>query len=292
MPQRRAPDRADERIIPADDPADAPRPIGGHVGTFQWRGYDLAYEIRGGGHRPFVLIHGLLVPSWINGEIATRLAARGNKVILFDLLGHGRSDKPLHSSEHRLEYAGEQVHALLDHLGLDRAVVGGMSLGANVGLEVAARWPDRVRGLVCEMPVLERGAPGVMLTLFPLLVLCRFGGRPLAALFRLAQRLPRTANEALNAALDTGGDPRAMAAVMHGYAAGPICPPGVQRSEITAPTLVIGHRRDWMHPLSDAQALVAELPNAEFLDARDILEMRARPDRLVGAIADFLDGLP
>ena len=259
------------------------------VETLRWRQYTLSHETRGTGDRVLVLIHGLLTPSWINGEIATRLAARGHRVVLFDLLGHGRSDKPLHASEHRLEYAGSQTLALLDHLGVERAVIGGMSLGANVALEVAARAPERVAGLVCEMPVLERGAPGVMLTLFPLLAALRIAGRPLGVLFRAVGRLPRTAHEPFNAVLDTGGDPRGMAAVMHGYAAGPVCPPGDQRRSITAPTLVIGHRRDWMHPLSDAQALVAELPDASFAEARSLLEMRARPERLVAEIAAFLD---
>jgi pimeloyl-ACP methyl ester carboxylesterase len=275
--------------VPAPDPRDAPRTIGGVVETLRWRGYTLSYETRGSGDRVCVLIHGLLTPSWINGEIATRLVARGNRVVLFDLLGHGRSDKPLHASEHRLEYAGDQTLALLDHLGLDRAVIGGMSLGANVALEVAARAPERVHGLVCEMPVLERGAPGVMLTLLPLLVALRVGGPPLRLLFRAVQALPRTSHEPFNAVLDTGTDPRAMAAIMHGYAAGPVCPPAEQRRGITAPTLVIGHRQDWMHPLTDAQALVSELPNTTFADARNILEMRARPDRLVGEVGDFLD---
>lgn len=260
----------------------------GRPGSFQWQGYDLAYEIRGEGH-PLVLVHGLLTPSWINGEIATRLAAGGHQVILFDLLGHGRSEKPLHASAHRLEYAGQQVLALLDHLDIDRAVIGGMSLGANVALEVAARAPQRVQGLICEMPVLERGAPGVMLTLFPLLVVLRYSGPAWRGLVRLVERLPRTGHEPLNAVLDTGGDARAMAAVMHGYAAGPICPPSQQRKAITAPTLIIGHARDWMHPFNDAQALLEELPNAALLSAGSILELRARPDRLMPEIIAFAD---
>lgn len=210
-------------------------------------------------------------------------------MILFDLLGHGNSDKPRHASHHRLEYAGEQVIALLDHLGIDQAVVGGMSLGANVALEVAARAPSRVKALICEMPVLERGAPGVMLTLLPLLVVLRYAALPWRGLVFLARHAPRTAHEPLNAVLDTGGDARAMAAVLHGYAAGPVCPPRQERVRITAPTLVIGHRRDWIHPLNDAQALFDELPNAVQLDAHNLLELRTRPDRLMAGIEAFLD---
>ena len=281
--------KTDEDVLPASDPATAERPIHGQVGTFRWRGYTLTYEQRGSGGQPLVLIHGLLLPSWVNGEIASRLAAHGHTVILFDLLGHGRSDKPLHASEHRLEYAGEQVIALLDHLGLDKAVVGGMSLGANVSLEVAVQAPDRVAGLVCEMPVLERGTIGVMLTLFPLLLALRFARRPMDAIFRLAARVPRSSHEALNAVLDTGGSARAMAAVMHGYTAGPVCPPAAERVQITAPALVIGHGRDWIHPLNDAEALFAELPNAELIKANHFFELRARPDRLMAQIVAFVD---
>jgi pimeloyl-ACP methyl ester carboxylesterase len=286
-----APAHGDD-VIPAADPATAGRAIEGVVGRFAWRDYTLAYETRGTGNGdPFVLIHGLLLPSWVNGEIATRLAARGHRVILFDLLGHGRSDKPLHASEHRLEYAGEQVVALLDHLGVRRAVIGGMSLGANVSLEVAIKAPDRVSALVCEMPVLERGTVGVMLTLFPLLLALRFGGRPLASLFGLVKRLPRTAHEAFDAMLDTGDDPRAMAAVMHGYTAGPVCPPAAERARIEVPVLVIGHGRDWMHPLNDAEALMAELPHARLVRANHFFELRTRPDRLMAEIIEFVDAV-
>lgn len=50
-----------------------------------------------------------------------------------------------------------RVVALLDHLDIDEAVVGGTSLGANVTLEVAVAAPERCRGLVVEMPVLDNG---------------------------------------------------------------------------------------------------------------------------------------
>lgn len=265
------------------------RPLRGRQGTFRYRDWTLAYEARGEGERPFILIHGLLLPSWVNGQVATLLAERGNRVLLLDLIGHGRSDQPVDASVHRLEYAAEQVVALMDHLGLDDAVIGGMSLGANVSLETAVRFPERVRAIVAEMPVLESGAVPVAVTLFPLMMALRHGGPPLRALFRAVQHLPRTANEPLNAVLDTGGNPEAMAAVMHGYGTGPMCPPVSERMKIAAPTLVIGHRWDWMHVLSDAEHLVDELPNGRLVNARHFLEMRTRPDRLVAEVATFLD---
>jgi pimeloyl-ACP methyl ester carboxylesterase len=52
-----------------------------------------------------------------------------------------------------------QVLRLLDELGVDQAVLGGVSLGTNVSLLTAVQAPERVRGLVLEMPVLEWAVP-------------------------------------------------------------------------------------------------------------------------------------
>ena len=96
----------------------------------------------------------------MNRRLAVDLAARGYRVVLLDLPGHGLSEKPKRASFHRMDTYAEHVVALLDHLGVDRAVVGGVSLGGNVSLLVAALAPDRVQGLVIEMPVLEWARPG------------------------------------------------------------------------------------------------------------------------------------
>ena len=46
-------------------------------------------------------MHGLLLDANLSRKLARSLAARGNRVVLLDLLGHGRSDKPRHASPHR-----------------------------------------------------------------------------------------------------------------------------------------------------------------------------------------------
>jgi len=55
------------------------------------------------------------------------------------------------------------------------------------------------------------------------------------------------------------------------------------------PALVIGHPNDPLHPFSDSDMLVEEMPNARLLDANSILEWRLRPERLDNELADFLD---
>ena len=65
--------------------------------------------------------------------------------------------------------------ALLDHLEIDEAVVGGTSLGANVTLDVAALAPERLRGMIVEMPVLDNALLGCAIAFTPLMVALTFG---------------------------------------------------------------------------------------------------------------------
>ena len=58
---------------------------------------------------------------------------------------------------------------------------------------------------------------------------------------------------------------------------------------MTQPTLVIGHYRDPIHPFSDSDMLVRELPNARLMQASSILELRLTPERLTNEIVDFIE---
>ena len=86
--------------------------------------YRLGYEIYGSGDRVLLWLHGLLLDANLGRSLAQALAAQGNRVVLLDLLGHGRSDKPCHPAAHRMDIHVEQVICLLDQLGVDQAVLG------------------------------------------------------------------------------------------------------------------------------------------------------------------------
>ena len=120
--------------------------------TFDFEGHTLGYEDHGSGSRVVVLIHGLLLDANVNRGLARSFADAGYRVLLLDLLGHGRSDKPGDARLHRFDRYAQQVIALLDHLAIDKAVVGGVSLGADVALQVAVTTPQRLTGLIIEMP--------------------------------------------------------------------------------------------------------------------------------------------
>jgi pimeloyl-ACP methyl ester carboxylesterase len=260
------------------------------IRTFAHGGMTLSYEVHGTGDRTLVYLHGLLMDAAVNRRLATDLAAADNRVVLLDLPGHGASDKPLLASAHRMDSYAESVVALLDHLSVDRAVVGGVSLGADVSLQVAVAAPERVVGLVLEMPVLERATPFAAMLFTPILIGAHFIRPVLRATSKAFRRVPRH----LLGPLDHGFGvltlgPDELVAVLHGILVGPVAPTADQRGAIDAPALVIGHDADRLHPFGDARRLSQQLPNAHLVEARSILELRLRPARLTGFIAGWLD---
>src|SRR5439155_3257603 len=144
------------------------------VPSCTYHGHRLAYSQHGSGSRPVILLHGLLLSQRMHLPLAEDLAARGNRVITLDLLGHGASDRPRDMWRYSMSFFGEQVVALLDELGIDEAVVMGTSLGANTTLEVASLAPERLRGMVIEMPVLDNALLSCALAFTPLLVSLTF----------------------------------------------------------------------------------------------------------------------
>ena len=260
--------------------------------SFVHDGSRLVYDEYGTGDRVVVYTHGLLLDSQLNRGIAEALAEHGNRVVLLDLLGHGRSDQPHHATQYRIDRYADQIIGLMDHLGLEQAVLAGLSLGANASLFAAAQHPDRVRGLVLEMPVLERAVPAAALFFAPMILLAHYGGPLLHLSAGLFARVPRTRFGPLNSVLGAASlPPETMAAVLHGVLVGPVAPTVEQRRAITAPTLVLAHRNDLIHPFDDAAHLVDQLPHAELVRARSPLELRLRPQRLTGELVDFLDEL-
>ena len=260
------------------------------IGQYFRDGHRIEYTEYGAGERWVVLVHGQLMPRRMHQPLARTIAASGAHVVTVDLLGHGRSDRPADPLLYSMTAFGEQVIGLLDHLGADRAVVGGTSLGANVSLEVAVLAPDRVQGLLVEMPVLHNALEAGILAFAPVLFVGRF--LPLMVTgIRLASRaVPRGLVPFwVGVGLDTLDQrPAAMAATVHGLFFGRVAPSPKQRRAIDVPALVIGHTRDPIHPAADAEMLAEELVGGRFVSARSILEWRVSPHRLDDLAVEFV----
>jgi len=109
------------------------------------RGQRIHYEDSGGAGLALVLSHGFLQDSSMFDAQLRRLRAR-HRVITWDQRGHGSTV----STGEAFTYwdSADDLAALLDHLGVNRAVVGGMSQGGFISLRFALRYPDRTAGLV------------------------------------------------------------------------------------------------------------------------------------------------
>lgn len=95
----------------------------------------------------FVLAHGLASNARMWDGVAAALAAAGHPVFTVDLRGHGRSSKP--DEPYDVPTVADDLAALIERLGIERPIVAGQSWGGNVVVELAARHPALVRGIVC-----------------------------------------------------------------------------------------------------------------------------------------------
>jgi pimeloyl-ACP methyl ester carboxylesterase len=261
------------------------------MAEFHLDGQRLAYTVYGEGPRATLLLPGLLLSQTMQVPLARKLAARGNRVITLDPLGHGASSRPRDQWRYSMSAFARQTVALLDHLEIDRAVVGGTSLGANITLEMALQAPERLAGMVLEMPVLDNAIAACAAAFTPLLFALRFGEPAMRALARGARAVPRAPLPLLaQVGLEwLSQDPAPSAAVLSGILYGRAAPGHLERCRFETPALVIGHPRDPVHPFSDAGMLASELPNARLINAHSMLELRLRPARLTNKIAAFVN---
>ncbi|MFC5500732.1 alpha/beta fold hydrolase [Lysinimonas soli] len=105
---------------------------------------DIAFRVRGDGPA-IVLLHGTSANHAVWEPVAEALAGSAT-VICLDQRGHGRSDKPA-SGYTGKDFAGDVI-TVLDALGIDRAIVGGHSLGARNAWLVGAAHPERTRAVL------------------------------------------------------------------------------------------------------------------------------------------------
>ena len=98
---------------------------------------------------PLLLLHGLggTKASWL--PIVPELASR-YRVVALDLPGFGESSKP--RGRHDAPWFSEYVFGVMDALGIDRAALGGNSLGGRIAMEMAMQEPRRVEAIACLCP--------------------------------------------------------------------------------------------------------------------------------------------
>jgi len=108
-------------------------------------GVEIALAVWEGRGKPVLCVHGISASCRCWDNVAAGLIPR-YKVLAMDLRGRGFSEKP--ASGYSVSYHCRDIHALLNHANIDQVVLLGHSLGALIGLEFAARYPDKVERLI------------------------------------------------------------------------------------------------------------------------------------------------
>jgi pimeloyl-ACP methyl ester carboxylesterase len=125
--------------------------------TARINGVNIYYESHGDGF-PLVFAYGLggHTGMWA-GQVAA-LAAR-YRFIIWDPRGHGRSESPPQQEQYGLQLSAEDLRGLLDHLGIETAFIGGLSMGGGIAAHFAVRYPERVAALLLIDSASASGLP-------------------------------------------------------------------------------------------------------------------------------------
>jgi pimeloyl-ACP methyl ester carboxylesterase len=230
--------------------------------------HELKYYYRDeGAGLPFVFQHGL--GGDVNQPFGLYRPPAGVRLVAVDARGHGET-RPL-GDVNKLTIAtlADDVLGLLDHIGVQRAVFGGISLGAAIAVNVALRYPKRVLALVLVRPAwIDRPLPENVAIYTKISQLLRESG-PFDGLaqFRRTPEFLEMERESPDCAKSLIGQfehPRALECVarLERLIADMPCSDSAEYGNLKIPTLILGNRQDPIHPWPLAETLSDVIPGA------------------------------
>ncbi len=215
--------------------------------------------------RPVLKIAGLVSGVWMYEEEMTAAASSGYRIAALDTTGD-RADDPA-SQPFSWDTLALETVAAIDRLGADRAVLWGTSFGCLIALATAARYPERVRGLLLAFPPEPGARPRLYDAILRRCQRAQNPDRAVAIAFRIGfalltgwelaapaalVRLPRLLRTALDAATPPSTIRRKLELLWQDD-------PG---SPVSVPSSIISARLDPVAPLAGARRLAARLPGA------------------------------
>jgi pimeloyl-ACP methyl ester carboxylesterase len=252
-----------------------------------------------GAGAPVILLHGLALSIEIWGKVVADLAAK-YRVIAFDFPGFGEADRP--DAPYDSAFFGDQVIALMDALGLERAHIVGSSLGGSTLVRLSAQHLHRIDHAVLMAPGGFGRAANPLLRA-PTLPLIGYAlGKPTAFSNAFALRL---------SVADKGFATQDMIDLMTRYARRPgphrafvrtvkagLTPFGVRGTEsflaaardFRRPVLVLWGEQDHVFPIAQAEIARRTLPDVRVqrIDRCGHYPHWERPDIFLGAVSAFL----
>jgi pimeloyl-ACP methyl ester carboxylesterase len=195
----------------------------------------------------------------------------GFRMLCFDCRGHGRTQPLGDPGKIRMASFSNDLLGLMTHLGIERAVVGGISMGAAVALNFTLRFPQHVLGLVISRPAWLDRPMGKSADIYAMIgqLIRRWGAQRGLELFKQSEIFIEVLNLSPDAAKSLCGqfeNPRAeeTVAILERL---PHDAPNDDRRQwasITVPTLIIASRQDPIHPFEYAEQIAQIIPNSEF----------------------------
>lgn len=260
-------------------------------GRFQSDGVEIRYVTAGDGE-PVILIHGFsasAAANWMLPGVFTRLA-ENFQVIAIDARGHGGSGKP-HEPTAYGEQMAQDVIRLLDHLEIDRAHVGGYSMGGFITMKLLTLAPERLRSAIVGGAGWMRPEDDPSLTEALAASLESGGGMTplLEELTPEGETMAPEAIQAMNAQVLATNDPLALAAVARAM---PTL--AVEQEQIefnTVPVLVVIGSKDPLKEGVDAMADVLGNHETTVVDGADHLSILINPayaKQMADAMETFL----
>lgn len=257
-------------------------------------GLELALEEVGQG-LPLVFAHGLTGTRRNTLEQLAPLAPH-YRLVAFDQRGHGASTPLTDSSRYDPERMAEDLGAVLDELGLERAILGGESMGAATALRFALRHPERVAALLLTAPAFG-DQPSSERERFRLMgeAIERMGMEAFLEQAALRQRdelgWPEAAIKAV-ARNFRSHQPGSIALACRTVMQWQILDDFSPLSGFDRPVCLIAWPGDPLHPLSLAQRMAAAFLQARLEVLPSLGESFVRPSRIGEIYLDFLKELP
>jgi pimeloyl-ACP methyl ester carboxylesterase len=235
--------------------------------TFTHDGIHFHYQETGSG-LPFFFQHGLGAD--VTQPFSLFNPPPGVRLIAFDARAHGQTRPLGEPAKLCFKTFGEDWLALLNHLAIHRAIVGGISMGAALALHFTLRWPERVTGLVLSRPAwLEAPCPWnvKMFTLVSGLIR-KHGARQGLVEFHRTPEYRETLEkwpDVANSLSLQFQNPRADETALKLERIIKDTPHPERRAwaSVRVPTLVLGNRLDPVHPFDYADELARAIPGAE-----------------------------
>lgn len=251
--------------------------------------HDRSYAYADHGHHlPLILVHGYpLDHTMWEPQFAALSAVR--RIIAPDLAGFGATGAPGHES---LDGHADDLAALMDHLGIERAVVGGLSMGGYIAFAMWRRHPSRIAGLILACTRAGADSEAGRAGRYQSALSIESSGMGPVATAMLPKLLTSGAPADVQATVDAmvrRQPPEGAIAALKAMAARPDSTPDL--AGITVPTLVIAGEEDAIIPLAEAQTMAAAIPGAQLvpIPGAGHLANMEEPGAFNAAVRAFLD---